>query len=480
MACPQRSVSKTLPRTASEHRSYTRKFKSVGPIFTDVRRMMASSFVCRWTILCLLCVGLTGLGPAAADPDPTDTTRVRVRLNNKSVIESVDLTVKEGPIAVHLPGGGRPVMRLQSGETTTLGIRQSDVFVRRGNNGLYATKLRLRPTGTDAEWSLAFQNETRTYTGSLYLAPAPESGLLVVNNVPLEDYVASVVASEYGLDDQAGRRAMAVVARTYGLFTSEKFGGTYDQADGTASQVYKGAGAVTSASRRATTDTRGEVLTYDGTLIQAVYFSSSGGHTADNEAVWNAKKPIPYLRGKEDPYDSNSPHHTWSASVSRSQMLQVLTRAHGSLVKGFTIDERSSDGRVKTINLLQSSGSPAEMNANDFRLVVNRGVDGDPLKSTWFDARRSGNQYVFDGHGFGHGVGLNQWGAHEMAKRGKSYRDILTFYYTGVDIEQLGGVDKDPRDAPVARTPPTPEPDPASPTETRERSVDTDQRRIGW
>jgi stage II sporulation protein D len=120
------------------------------------------------------------------------------------------------------------------------------------------------------------------------------------------------------------------------------------------------------------------------------------------------------------------------------------------------------------------------MNANDFRLVVNRGVDGDPLKSTWFDARRSGNQYVFDGRGFGHGVGLNQWGAHEMAKRGKSYRDILTFYYTGVDIEQLGGVDKDPRDAPVARTPPTPEPDPASPTETRERSVDTDQRRIGW
>jgi stage II sporulation protein D len=352
--------------------------------------------------------------------------------------------------------------------------------VRRGNNGLYATKLRLRPTGTSAKWALAFKNGTRTYTGSLYLAPAPESGLLVVNNVPLEDYVASVVASEYGLDDRAGRKAMAVVARTYGLFTSEKFGGTYDQADGTASQVYEGVGAVTSASRRAAESTRGEVLTYDEALIQSVYFSSSGGHTADNEAVWNAKEPIPYLRGKDDPYDSNSPHHSWSASVPRSQLLQVLTRAHGSLVKGFTIDERSSDGRVKTINLLQSSGSPAEMNANDFRLVVNRGVDGNPLKSTWFDARRSGNRYVFDGRGFGHGVGLSQWGAHEMAKRGKSYRDILTFYYTDVRIEQLGGVDKDPRDAPVARTPPTPEPDPASPTETRERSVDTDQRRIGW
>jgi stage II sporulation protein D len=479
MAAPQTTYLGP-PAPDSEHRLHDRKFKSVGPIFTDVRRMMAPSFVCRWTVLLLLCIGLFLPGPATADPDPSDTTRVRVRLNNKSVIESVDLTVKEGPVAVHLPNGGRPVMRLQSGESTTIGIRQSDVFVRRGNNGLYATKLRLRPTGTSAKWALAFKNGTRTYTGSLYLAPAPESGLLVVNNVPLEDYVASVVASEYGLDDREGRKAMAVVARTYGLFTSEKFGGTYDQADGTASQVYEGVGAVNPASRRATDATRGEVLTYDGTLIQAVYFSSSGGHTADNEAVWNAKRPIPYLRGKEDPYDSNSPHHSWSASVARSQLLQVLTRAHGSLVEGFTIDERSSDGRVKTINLLQSSGSPDEMNANDFRLVVNRGVDGNPLKSTWFDARRSGNRYVFDGRGFGHGVGLSQWGAHEMAKRGKSYRDILTFYYTEVEIEQIGDVEKDPRDAPVARTPPEPEPDPAAPTDTRERSVDTDQRRIGW
>lgn len=480
MACASLQRSGHSP-TDSEHRSYARKFKSVGPIFTDVRRMMASSFVCRWTIL-LLCIGLTGLGPAVAGPVPSDTARVRVRLNNTSVIESVELTVKEGPVAVHLPGGGRPVMRLQSGETTTLGLRQSDVYVRRGNNGLYATKLRLRPTGTGATWTLAFQNGTRTYTGSLYLAPAPESGLLVVNNVPLEDYVASVVASEYGLDDREGRKAMAVVARTYGLFTSEKFGGTYDQADGTASQVYDGVSAVTPASRQATSATQGEVLTYNSTLIQAVYFSSSGGHTADNEAVWDAKRPIPYLRGKKDPYDSESPHHTWSATVDRSQLLQALTRSHGSLVEGFTIGGRSSDGRVKTISLLQPSGSPATMNANDFRLIVNRGVDG-TLKSTWFDARRSGDQYVFDGRGFGHGVGLSQWGAHEMAQRGRSYRDILTFYYTGIDIEQVGEVDEDPQDAPVARTPPSPETDPAtssSPPESSDSSPDPNQPRIGW
>lgn len=455
---------------------------------------MVRSVFGRWASLMLLVLGLSCPGIAAALP--SDTAQVRVRLKHTSALETVKLTVREGPLTVHLPGDGRPVMRLQSGETTTLGIRQNDVYVRRGTNGLYSRKLRIRPAGRSAKWSIEFDSGTRTYTGSLYLAPAPEAGtnLLVVNNVPIEDYVASVVASEYGLDDEEGKKAMAVVARTYGLFTSEKFGGTYDQADGTASQVYEGAGAVTPASRRATKATEGEVLTHDGTLIQAVYFSSSGGHTADNEDVWNAKRPIPYLRGKKDPYDTQSPHHTWSTAVDRPALLRTLSRRHGQSVRGFTIGERSEDGRVKTINLLESGGDRHEMNANAFRLAVNQGIDGARLKSTWFDARRSGNQYVFDGRGFGHGVGLSQWGAHAMAEQGKSYREILRFYYTDVSLDQLDGVEADPVDAPVARTPPPPEddtptavqgapttdaPSPAPGEENDEDDART-TRRIGW
>ncbi|WP_105011542.1 SpoIID/LytB domain-containing protein [Salinibacter sp. 10B] len=422
-----------------------------------------------WFVLgLLLAFGLPSSLTVLADPSPADTSRVRVRLNHRASIETVKLTVDEGPLAVHLPSGGAPVMRLQSGETTTLGLRQSDVYIRRGADGLYATELQLRPAGSDAAWTLSFNNAKRTYTGGLYLAPDAGSGLLVVNDVPIEDYVASVVASEYGLDDTEGKKAMAVVARTYGLFASAKFGGAYDHADGTASQVYNGLDAVTKASRQAAQATAGEVLTHDGTLIQAVYFSSSGGHTANNEDVWNAKEPIPYLRGKKDPYDTVSPHHTWSASVDRSPLLQALTRKRGSLVNGFVIDDRSPDGRVKTIKLLHSDGPNHRMNANTFRLVVNQGVDGAPLKSTWFDARRSGDTYIFDGHGFGHGVGLSQWGAHGMAEQGHSYRDILHFYYTDVEIHQLNRVQKDPVDAPVAKDP---RPAPSDSTTTR---------RIGW
>ncbi len=424
-----------------------------------------------WTTAGLGVLLLLGTGsPIRAQSSSDDLDHVRVRLQHDTPVENVKLRVTEGPLAVHLPGEGTPIMRLQSGESTTMGVRRQDVYLQRGDRGLYATELTLRPAGTDASWSLSFDGtENATYTGGLYLAPDPnqESALLVVNDAPIEDYVASVVASEYALDDREGTKAMAVVARTYGLFASAKFGGAYDQADGTASQVYEGADVITERSRRATQATEGEVLTYNGNLIQAVYFSSSGGHTANNEDVWKSSEPIPYLRGTNDPYDTASPHHTWSTRVDRSSLLQALTRKRGTLVEGFTVGDRAPHGRVKTINVLQSSGSDHTMNANAFRLLVNRRVEGARLKSTWFDARRAGDQYVFEGRGFGHGVGLSQYGAHAMADEGNSYREILRFYYTGVEIKPVENVEFDPITAPVAKEP-------------RAGQTDSTGRRIGW
>lgn len=466
---------KALAPKTTNHKEdcpHDRKLKLIRMIFIDSARLMLFAAARLGTALAfgLLAAGLPLTSQAQSEPANLD--HVRVRLHHRGDIEQVTLTVEEGPLAVHLPTDGTPVMRLQSGETTTLGIRKRDVYLRRGANGLYATQLHLRPSGDDATWTLEYEERTNdTYTGGLTVAPASkiESSLLLVNEVPLTDYVASVVAGEYGLEDQEGTKAMAVVARTYGLFASEKFGGAYDHADGTASQVYEGVDAVTEQSHRAAEATKGEVLTHNGNLIQAVYFSSSGGHTANNEDVWNADQALPYLRGVDDPYDEDSPHHTWSATVDRSSLLQTLTQERGSLVKGFTIGSRAPHGRVKTINLLQTDRSHT-LKANTFRLIVNGGGNGDPLKSTWFDARRQGDQYVFNGRGFGHGVGLGQWGAHAMAKQGMSYREILRFYYTGVDIEEIDDVEFDPVTAPVAK----------KPDRGRASAADSTGRRIGW
>jgi stage II sporulation protein D len=407
--------------------------------------------------------------PQPAGGQGADTTAVRVQIEQQEVVDAAVFTVEEHRVGVQVPGGGAPALTLAPGDSLVLGLRRSDVYARQGDRGLYATTLRLTPLDETATWSLTPEDGSpRTYTGTLHFSPAPTDGLLLVNHVPLEDYVASVVASEYGLEDDAGAKAMAIVARTYGLFATQKFGPNVDHADGTLSQVYEGADVVTTRARRATESTRGQVLTYDGRPIQAVYFSSSGGHTADNEDVWDAEEPLPYLRGRPDPYDDASPHHTWEATVSRPALLRALTRTRGRSVEGFTLGERLAHGRLKTMNVLHSDGSRHTMNANAFRLAVNRRLEEEPLKSTWFDARREGDTYVFEGRGFGHGVGLSQWGAHAMATDGQSYREILNYYYTDIAIRRHQGTELAPPAEPVAESPAVSAPS------------DSTSRRIGW
>jgi stage II sporulation protein D len=420
--------------------------------------------------LCIL-LGLLALGPsfgtpAAAQPDADSAKWVRVRLHHQATLESARLTPEGDTLAVVLPSEDAPILELAPDDTVTLGRRQADVYAQHDGARLYAQSLRLAPVRS-AAWTLtAAPASPRTYSGSLRLRSADaESGIQMVNRVSLSDYVASVVASEYGLNDRAGTRAMAVVARTYGLFSTKgTFGGEYDHVDGTASQVYRGRDAITDAARRAATHTRGQILTHSGTPIQAVYFSSSGGHTASNEHVWTDSDPLPYLRGKEDPYDRASPHHRWTTRVDRRPLLRALSLHEGASVEGFVPGDRSPEGRLRTIDVLLSDDTDATIEADTFRSVVEAEVNGAALKSAWFDARREGSDYVFEGRGHGHGVGLNQWGAHAMAEQGKSYREILSFYYTGVQIQQLDDTSSPP---PLAEDPATEMPDSTS-------------TRIGW
>jgi stage II sporulation protein D len=398
----------------------------------------------------------TGAVRLSAEPDPSDTTRVRVRLLESIGPESVRVTPVGGTVHLRREQNGSPLLRIEAGDTVTLGVRGDELAVRLSTRGLYTPDLLLDPD-PGVSWKLAWtdgsRDRARTYEGPLFVQPDPKKAgrIQLVNASPLESYVASVVAAEYGFDDLEGAKAMAVVARTYALKAADKFDGRYDHVDHTASQVYRGTSAITGVARRAARETRGEVVTYNDTLIEAVYFSSSGGHTADNEDVWDADESLPYLRGKRDPYDGNSPHHRWTTRIDRRPLLRALEERLGGSVRGFVIGERSEGRRVKNVDILRPGGSREPMQANAFRLLVNRAVPGAEMKSTWFDARREGDEYVLDGRGFGHGVGLSQWGAHEMSQRGKSYRDILSFYYDDIRVQRLDGVKVAPTLPPVAK-----------------------------
>jgi stage II sporulation protein D len=291
----------------------------------------------------------------------------------------------------------------------------------------------------------------------------------LINEVNIEDYVAAVVAAEYGFDDLEGAKAMAVIVRTYAMAVINKYGSEYDHVDHTLSQVYRGTEGISPTIREAVRQTRGEVLSYDGELIEAVYFAASGGHTADNDAVWSAEA-VPYLRGKPDPYGSSAPQSTWTFRVSRDRLLAALSARYGT-VTGFVIDERGKDDRVISIELLKASGRHETIRGNEFRVFVLEHFGDATLRSTLFTADRVGDHYVFEGRGNGHGVGLSQWGAHELAQRNSSYRDILEFYYTGIQLQRLD-------DLTDAEPPPAAAPS-SDPPDSPARSAPKNSR-IGW
>ena len=269
----------------------------------------------------------------------------------------------------------------------------------------------------------------RTYEGSLSVE-ADGRVLQLVNHVPMTDYVASVVASEYPFTEIEGVKAQAVLARTYAL---RRRGAqpAYDVEDDQRSQVYRGIGVETSRSRQAAEATAGEVLIYQGELAEAVYSSSSGGHTADNESIWIGA-PVPYLRGVPDPYDTSSPDRQWRTSVGRDALHQTLSRLYGGRVEDVQIERQSREGRVLRVRLV--GGGRASITGPEFRRAANAAAGPRTVRSTQFQLSQEGDRYVFEGRGYGHGVGMSQYGARGQAQAGRSYRDILAYYFQGTSV----------------------------------------------
>ncbi|MEM1056890.1 MAG: SpoIID/LytB domain-containing protein [Bacteroidota bacterium] len=367
----------------------------------------------------LLVLGLL-FGTVAADAQ-----YIRVRLfegrggssarfisNDAAMVVSVDGTV----VATAVPGEVVHVEREGSGlDVSAENVRRSGSSVEIVSDGI----VRLR-TG----------RYNRTYRGAFEIGRSSR-GLRIVNRVDVEPYVASVVATEYPFREIEGVKAQAVLARTYAL--RHRGDHThYDVEDTQRSQVYKGEGVATETTREAALLTTGQVLRYGSDLVEAVYSSSSGGHSANNEDVWNST-PVPYLRGRPDPFDAESPQHRWSTSADASRVHRALSR-YGSV--NAIYPERSTTGHLRRVRLEPVGRT---ITGSQFRAAINARLGYRTLLSTNMDVRRSGDRYVFDGGGFGHGVGMSQYGARGRAKAGHPYEDILAHYFPGTALGDVEG-----------------------------------------
>ncbi len=420
--------------------------------------------------LALLLLGLALAGAAPAQP--MDEV-VRVRLLEGKAPRSATVEAAGGPVQVRV--GEALLGTLRPGDAAAVEPDRGRVAVRFPGAVEAAARVRFVPH-RGAHLRLRAASVDRAYHGALTLT-ADAGALRLVNAVRLEDYVASVVASEYPFGEIEGVKAQAVLARTYALKAKGRHG-SYDVVDHVGSQVYRGIGTETPTARRAAEATRGEVLTWRGSLVEAVYSSSSGGHTADNDAVWSGS-PLPYLRGREDPFDHASPDHEWTTGVGRSRLLRALAERYGMAVTGIEIAERSREGRARSVRLL--GPRPRVVPANDFRLAINGAFGARLLRSAFFSARREGDRYVFEGRGFGHGVGMSQYGAREQARQGYGYRDILAFYFadTRVTRRTAPGTPLYAQAPPDDRTAPL-DPIPVRPVAPPEPDRPTAPIRTGW
>jgi stage II sporulation protein D len=298
----------------------------------------------------------------------------------------------------------------------------------------------------------------RPYRGTLALL-RDRTGLTVVNQVGIEAYLLGVISGEMGRRDpgeQEALRAQAVVSRTYAMRNLGRWRGDgFDLQPTVADQVYGGIFAETPEAREAVDATKGQILTWGGQPIDAFFFSTCGGRTADGTEVFRgADRPylrsVPDLDGNGVAYCSISPRFRWHEEWTGDALLAVLRRSlpaalgvpasRVDVVREVRVASRTRSGRVGQLTIALGSGD-VQVDGPLVRQVLRPGT-GDILRSNTFDlsASRSGRRItrlVADGAGNGHGVGFCQWGAVGRAHAGQDYRRILAAYYPGTDLQRL-------------------------------------------
>lgn len=330
------------------------------------------------------------------------------------------------------------------------------------------------------------------YRGGIMLLSKSDGTMTVINYITLEHYIYGVLNSELGYSNpEEALKAQAVAARSFaelniGKHTSDGF----DLCTGTHCQVYKGYSGEYEATNAATDDTKGELIYYDGEPVTAFYFKNSGGHTQNSEDVWSGT--LGYLRSVKDEY---SPSYPWSTSLSFDSIQTKLEAAGFSPgeIESVAINQRNDTGAVSELKIIGSgatvylkkekirsvlgativksnvfelggsdsgtsdgnwriSNGSSVINADSDLYVINGDGDIDKLDedssygtngSTTIklgssvassEIVTSGTVY-FNGYGYGHGVGMPQDSAIEMAKQGFDYEEILEYYFTDIEIK---------------------------------------------
>ncbi|MEH2300308.1 MAG: SpoIID/LytB domain-containing protein [Nostoc sp.] len=268
----------------------------------------------------------------------------------------------------------------------------------------------------------------RWYRGRTLVVPT-EKGLTAVNWVDDQEYLYSVLGGEMDASwPQEALKAQAIAARTYALYEREKqrnnpiydLGNTPDRW-----QIYKGVISEAPATYAAVDSTFGQVLTYKNRIILSVFHACSGGHTENVEDVWGSNEP--YLRAVQD-YDQNIRECNWVKTFSPTEISAKFPEVGN--VKDMIPETYSPFRSVKVLKIIGNRGTKV-LQGEEVRTALK-------LKSTRFSVTKGADgSFVLQGLGFGHGLGMSQWGAYNLARQGVNHLQILGHYYQGVALTPI-------------------------------------------
>jgi stage II sporulation protein D len=274
------------------------------------------------------------------------------------------------------------------------------------------------------------------YRGQILIRRVAPDQLSVLNLIPLEPYLYSVLGSEsFGSWPDAALEAQAVIARSYALWRiATRRGEPYDLVATVMDQNYAGLAKENARFRTIVDRTEGLVLLYQLKLFRCYYHSACGGHT---DAVENLfpDPPLAPLSGVACAYCKASPRYRWQCEISKNDLAEALRKTGTPMNRLASLEavSRTTAGRVLDLAIESDTGFRTTLRAADFRMRVGP----QKLPSTWFDVHDRGKALEFRGRGMGHGVGLCQWGSKGMAELGYSAQAILGRYYPGATLHRL-------------------------------------------
>ncbi|MCB9193729.1 MAG: SpoIID/LytB domain-containing protein [Flavobacteriales bacterium] len=359
---------------------------------------------------------------------------VQVAVLHAEHIVSATLIGTRGPMTIM--ADGHIVGELAANDGLRIELKGGQLHART-LSGTYAAreKLTLMPRSKEGGVRLRPSSPKlpeRSYPGTIEVRK--DGGhLLFVNEARLEDYVAGVVQSEAGRDKpEEYYKLQAVSCRTYALANARKHEEEgFELCDEVHCQVYHGRADVP-LILSAVQGTRGMVVVDANIqLIHATFHSNCGGETVNAEDVWS--RPEPYLQGTVDTFCLAQPHATWRRALGKEQWLNYLANTYGLSLKDKDVVRHVLDQEPPCRELYLNGHRP---------LIPLKQVRDDwKLNSTYFAIHTEGDSVIFSGRGFGHGVGLCQEGAMEMARDGYAFTEILHHYYQDVHLIDLSNLE---------------------------------------